>query len=153
MEAELAALATSGATTLVGLMASDAWAHARGRLARFFARGGEAGPVDAELEESRQELAAARGADDDLAAGDVEAAWRTRLRRTLRADPAAAEELRRLLAELEPVRTREATSIVNNTVSGGVQHGVVQAQNVGPVAFHGSGTAPSGPPAEAGPGG
>ncbi|SHL95164.1 hypothetical protein [Actinacidiphila paucisporea] len=147
MEAELTALATSGATTVVGLMASDAWAQVRGRLARFFARGGEAGAVDAELEQSRQELTAARAADDDLAAGDVEAEWRTRLRRTLGADPAAAEELRRLLAELDPAGAagQAPTSVVHNTFSGGVNHGVVMQGRdfrFGAMTFHASGAVP-----------
>ncbi|WUH95913.1 hypothetical protein OG900_25330 [Streptomyces sp. NBC_00433] len=132
MEAELAAPATSGATTVVGLMASDAWAQVRGRLARFFARDGQAGAVDAELEQSRQEPAAARAAGDDLAAGDVEAEWRTRLRRTLGADPAAAEELRLLLAELNAAdpACQAPTSIVHDNVSGGVNHGVVMRAGI-----------------------
>jgi hypothetical protein len=131
MEAELTALATSGATTVVGLMASDAWTQVRTRLARFFARDGEAGQVGQELELSRQELAAARAADDDLAAGDIEAEWRTRLRRTLRADPAAASELRLLLAELAPDSPQGTTVTVHNTMSGVVRHGsVYQGQNL-----------------------
>lgn len=137
VEAELTALAASGATTLVGLMASDAWTQVRGRLARFFARGGEAGPVDAELELSRQELSAAGAADD------VEAEWRARLRRTLRADPAAADELRLLLAELDPAASRGTTVTVHNIIGGGVQHGpVIQGQNFGAVTFHAPGSVP-----------
>jgi hypothetical protein len=39
VEAELASLAASGATTLVGLMVSETWTQARDRVARSFARG------------------------------------------------------------------------------------------------------------------
>ncbi|AGP59262.1 hypothetical protein [Streptomyces rapamycinicus] len=35
---ELAALAASGTTSLVGLMVSGSWNHARERVGRFFAR-------------------------------------------------------------------------------------------------------------------
>ncbi|MFJ4831192.1 hypothetical protein ACIP79_14900 [Streptomyces sp. NPDC088747] len=125
MEAELAALAASGATTLVGLMVSETWVQARDRLARFFARTGDERAVDEELSLSQGELAAAREADDDAAAADIEAAWRTRLRRALQADPAAAEELRSLLAEIASDDGREPRSTVHNTISGGVQHGPV----------------------------
>lgn len=102
MEAELAALAASGATSLVGLMVSDAWAQTRVRVARFLARGEETGGVDEELEASREELIAARDGDEPDVAADIEDEWRLRMRRALRADPAAAQELRLLLDELAP---------------------------------------------------
>jgi hypothetical protein len=165
VEAELAALATSGATTMVGLMATDAWSQVRGRLARLLARGGETGAVDAELEAARQELDAARAAGDDLAASDVETEWRTRLRRMLRADPAAAQELRLLLAEIDPGAGRGPTVVVHNSVSGTVTGPAIQGQNFGPLTFHGLGAAappavpdpgpgapPELPPGEVGPG-
>jgi hypothetical protein len=130
MEAELAQLAASGATSLVGLMATDAWTQVRGRLARFFARGGagtEEDAVSADLERSRDELTAAREAGDTATAEDVRAEWRLRLRRALQADPAAAGELRRLLAELEPAR-QDARIVVVNTINGGTyHHAVVQS--------------------------
>ncbi|MEV0265016.1 hypothetical protein AB0I49_27255 [Streptomyces sp. NPDC050617] len=142
MEAELAALAASGATTVVGLMASDAWAQAKQRLARFFARGGDESSVDDELELSRDELTAARDEADQETAGDVEAGWRLRLRRVLQADPAAADELRALLAELDPAADGRGTGSVTNTVSGGVQHGpVVQGRDFSNLTFHSSGAA------------
>ncbi|MFJ6214730.1 hypothetical protein ACIQGZ_15560 [Streptomyces sp. NPDC092296] len=139
MEAELAALAASGATTLVGLMVSESWTQARDRVARFFARGsGDPAPQE-QLEVSRAELAAARETGDDTGAADVEAEWRTRLRRLLRADPAAAAELRALLAELGPQQTEPAGS-VHNTINGGVQHGpVIQGRDFSGLTFHTSG--------------
>jgi len=143
VEAELAGLAASGATTLVGLMVSDAWAQARERVARFFARGANGGAAAAELQESQVELLSARESGDAEAADDVEAEWRTRLRRLLRADPAAAEELRALLMELGPLANGGPAVVVHNTVSGGVQHGpVIQGQNFGGLTFHSSTQAP-----------
>ncbi|MEU5459413.1 hypothetical protein AB0H48_32325 [Streptomyces globisporus] len=87
MEAELAALAASGATTLVGLMATEAWTQVRGRLARFLGRGEDDEVIDAELEESREELIAARRNGDEDGAADVAAEWRIRIRRALRDNP------------------------------------------------------------------
>ncbi|MEU2789184.1 hypothetical protein [Streptomyces sp. NPDC007100] len=129
MDAELTALATAGATTLVQQMVTEGWSQARERVAAFFSRrrgGGEEEALEGELEESRTELVAAQRSGDEEGAADVAAEWRVRLRRVLRDDPAAAEELRRLLAELRPeaeagVSVRE----VHNTISGEVHQGTV----------------------------
>ena len=143
MEAELAALAASGATTLVGLMVSDAWSRARDRVARFFAGGGDENAARDALGVSQRELMAARASEDELAVADIEAEWRLRLRRALRADPEAAEELRKLLAELAPQAGNEPPGVfVQNNISGGVQHGpVFQGQNFSGLTFNSSGTA------------
>lgn len=143
MEGELVALATAGATALVQQMATDSWAHARGRVVAFFSRGGAAGDeetVEGELEVSRGELAAAQEAGDEQTVSDVEAEWRTRLRRALQADPALAAELRSLLEELAPGEDGSGYGDVHNTISGGVQHGhVVQARTISSVHFGGHG--------------
>lgn len=139
MEAELAALAASGATTLVGLMVSETWTRARDRLARFFAGAEDETTVERELTASRAELMTAREADDEAAAADIEDAWRTRLRLTLLADPGAAAELRALLAEMAPdTHNCGAHSGTNtNTVSGGIQHGpFVQGQQFSGLTFY-----------------
>lgn len=143
MEAELAALAASGATTLVGLMVSEGWAQTRDRLTRFFARDGDERAVDEELRLSQRELSAARAAEDEDAAADIEAAWRTRLRRALQADPGAVEELRSLLAEIAPDDSREPSGTVHNTISGGVQNGpVLQGERFFGLTFNGSDSVP-----------
>ncbi|MEH6373333.1 hypothetical protein V7793_03070 [Streptomyces sp. KLMMK] len=145
MEAELAALAASGATTLVGLMVSETWSQARERVVRFLARGGAGGPVDEELRLSEEELVAARESDDEPAVTDIEAEWRMRLRRALQADPGAAEELRLLLAELAPGVESDTSITVRNSISGGVQNGpVFQGQQFSSLTFHSSGTVPPG---------
>ncbi|MFJ4411757.1 hypothetical protein [Streptomyces sp. NPDC088910] len=166
MDAELAALAASGATQVVTLMASDAWTQVRDRLARFLARGSggsagaaaedgtaaddgttgaavRAGDETAALDElqlSRAELTAARDSGDADAAADIEAGWRTRLRRVLRDDPAAAAELRLLLEELAPAPGRGSVSVVNNTVNDGVFHApVIQGRDIRSTTVHGGG--------------
>ncbi len=125
MEAELASLAVSGATTLVGLMAGDAWAAVKSRCGALFGRGRpeQAELVEGELEESRRELAAARGDGDESAAADIEAMWRLRLRRLLQEDPAAADALRALIAEA--ASAQGPAPAVHNTISGGDIRGPV----------------------------
>ncbi|WP_406015909.1 hypothetical protein OG520_36070 [Streptomyces sp. NBC_00984] len=139
MEAELAALAETGATTLVGLMVSDAWTQTRARVARFLARGGETGGVDEELEASREELISARDGEAPDVAEDIEDEWRLRLRRALRADPAAAQELRLLLDELAPAAAGVPAVTVHNSVREGARTGPViqgQQQNFSDTTFN-----------------
>ncbi|MFI0002219.1 hypothetical protein ACH4NR_18730 [Streptomyces globisporus] len=143
MEAELAALAASGATTLVGLMATEAWTQVRGRLARFLGRGEDDEVIDAELEESREELIAARRNGDEDGAAAVAAEWRIRIRRALRDNPEAEQELRAIL-ELAPRQAAGPSVAINhNTVSGGHYNApVIMAQWVSDSA---PSTAPRGP--------
>lgn len=134
MEAELMTLAAAGATALVQQMAADSWVQARDRMVSFFSRhrAGEEDLIEGELETSRGELTTAVNTGDEQAASDVEAEWRTRLRRTLAADPAAASELREVVDALAPEESDQKVTEVHNTISGGVQHGpVIQAGNVG----------------------
>ncbi|WP_042000065.1 hypothetical protein [Streptomyces sp. AcH 505] len=131
MEAELTALAASGATAFVQQMATDSWGAVRDRIVAFFQRGTAESEVEEQLETSRGELAAAAESGDQQVAADVEAEWRTRLRRRLLADPAIVQELRALLHELPRPAGHEAVE-VHNTISGGVQHGpVIQAGTMG----------------------
>ena len=132
MDAELTALATAGATVLVQQMVTDGWGNVRDRVVALFSRGRDEEAVAGELEESRADLVAARDAEDEDAAADVQASWRSRLRRTLRDDPEAVAELRALLDELAPASAPATPGAVHNTISGGVQHGpVIQAHTVG----------------------
>ncbi|MFE7120719.1 hypothetical protein ACFU99_35335, partial [Streptomyces sp. NPDC057654] len=94
------------------------------------------------LEISRAELTAARDESDEATAADIEAGWRLRMGRVLRADPAAADELRALLAELDPPAEGRGGGSVSNSVSGGVQNGpVVQGRDFSNLTFHVPGVA------------
>jgi hypothetical protein len=138
VEAELMALATAGATTLVQQMATDGWNRVRERAVAFFAARGSASPeaVGSDLDAARSELVAAREDDDHETAADLQAEWRGRLRRVLRADPEAAAELRALLAEVEREAPAQQIRDVHNTISGGTQHGtVVQGGSISGVNF------------------
>jgi len=99
VEAELATLAASGATTLVGLMVTDAWGQVRSRVTGLFRRGPSARAVDADLEESRQAALAAVAEGDLQGRADIEAEWRSRLRRLLLSDPEVAHDLRALVQD------------------------------------------------------
>ena len=109
MDAELVELATSGATTLVGLMVTDAWAQARDRFVALFGRG-RPEELTAELEVVRGEVVA--GGD----AAEATSELAPKLRRALQNDPSLAAELQALMAEFAP----NGQSVVTvNVISGG----------------------------------
>ncbi|MER7875894.1 NB-ARC domain-containing protein [Streptomyces solisilvae] len=119
MEAELAALAATGATTLVGLMVSESWERAKGGLARFFGRRASGQAAEDELSTASAEVGRARAAGDTEAQADIQARLRQRLEDIFQEDLAAAEELAELLSELAPEASRTFVSLV----SGGVNYG------------------------------
>lgn len=137
MEAELVALATAGATALIQQMAADTWTSVRDRAVSFFSRGSTTPDrVAAELDTARAELAEAQRSADEEAAADIQPEWRSRMRRTLRADLEAAAELRALLDELSPEETAPRRLDVHNTISGGTQHGpVIRSGTIGNIHF------------------
>ncbi|MFE2041591.1 ATP-binding protein [Streptomyces sp. NPDC059477] len=117
METELAALAASGATALVGLLVSDAYERAKGRLGRFLGRGAPDTAAEDEVRAAREELSAGGAGTPAL----VETRLRHRLEGVFQDDPGAARELARLLSEVAPETSRTFVSLVG----GGVYHGPV----------------------------
>ncbi|KRV47352.1 hypothetical protein AQ490_07775 [Wenjunlia vitaminophila] len=148
MEAELAALAVSGATTLVGSMVTDSWAHVRDRVAAFLGRDrdGQTEQLAAELEAARGEVTAAQESESASVTEEIQAEWRSRLRRVLRQDPALAQELRALLEEFEPpAEGARCAGSISNSVSGGVQNApVVQGQDFYGLSINFGGAIPPG---------
>ncbi|MFG1966077.1 hypothetical protein [Nonomuraea sp. NPDC049028] len=129
MEAELMALAASGASTLVTLMISDAWTQAKDRLAAVLGRTGEEEDVLRELEASRAVLVNALSAGDGARAADVESEWQARLLRLLRVDSSWIGEFQKLSAA--PGGT------VYNHITGRVQAGLlIQAGRIERSNFH-----------------
>jgi hypothetical protein len=119
--AEAAALASSGAGTLVTLMVTDGWAQAKEKFARLLGRRhGDAQAVAAELEQSRAQLTQAQAQGDEQAAADVAAEWRSRLRRLLQEDPEAGTLLKELLEQFaaDGARPSTTTEIHHNTFNG-----------------------------------
>lgn len=121
VEAELAALAASGATTLVGLMVSESWERAKGGLVQFFRRRSSGEAAEEELQTFTDEVESARAVGDVRTQAEVQARLRRRLEEMFQEDPATAEELAQLLSELAPDASRAFT----NLVSGGVNYGPV----------------------------
>ncbi|MEU7596628.1 hypothetical protein AB0B79_26875 [Streptomyces sp. NPDC039022] len=111
MDAHLAALATTTAQELFARSRTDRWHRSRdeltGLLARFSPGGVDREALTDELEDSREEFLTARLEGDPAAADDVEAGWRARLRRLLRASPALAGPLRDLLARWSAADDRQ----------------------------------------------
>ncbi|MEO3822741.1 hypothetical protein [Actinomadura sp. B10D3] len=133
MEAELAALASSGATALVGLMISDSWAQVKGGFARMLARSAPAEAPLEELETSRTELVTAHLEHDDTKMAAIESHWRSRLELLLRSDETAADALRRLL----PVPTPSPVKTISNFNSGDTHFGsIIQAGHISGATFH-----------------
>ncbi|MEV6524944.1 hypothetical protein AB0M43_23585 [Longispora sp. NPDC051575] len=101
MDPELVALASAAGTTVVGLLATDAWQLTRTAMGSLWRRvwPQRAEALEAELVDVRAELLAAHAVGDTAAAQALVGEWQGRLRRLLAADPQVADELRRLLRE------------------------------------------------------
>ncbi|MFD8979503.1 hypothetical protein [Streptomyces sp. NPDC059564] len=153
---DVAALVTAGATTVVGLMASDAWTYASGRFARLLGRGsdgadGEPAANEAatalELRASRAELLMARADGDEAAAAQVEETWRERLRAVLQRDESAARELAELLDDVNPGWRQPAGTVINNTINGGTYYDpVIQSGGISNFTLNQGPKPPQAPP-------
>ncbi|WP_369169382.1 hypothetical protein AB5J49_16455 [Streptomyces sp. R28] len=104
MGPEIAELARTAGTTVVTLMAGQAWESARDGVVALWQRfqPTRAEAIGSELEATREDLLLARDADDTDTEAELTAEWQARVRRLLLAQPDVAEELRRILAELNP---------------------------------------------------
>ncbi|MGW3571540.1 hypothetical protein ACWDSL_48000 [Streptomyces sp. NPDC000941] len=107
MEPQLADLARTAGSTVVTLMATDAWQRARERIVALWRRAqpDRADGIDGELETTHDDLLAARDADDsenEETRRELGEEWAGRMRRFLVAHPEVVEELRRILDELSP---------------------------------------------------
>ncbi|CAL9375412.1 hypothetical protein [Streptomyces sp. enrichment culture] len=135
MDAELAALAASGATTLVSLMVTDSWTHARALMGRLLARAGADSGAITGLDDARARLLTGTAVDEHAASG-IAAEWQTRLCGLVEAGALDGEELSDLGASLRRLAAAGCLPAVHNTVSGGSQHGpIVQAGTVTGLAF------------------
>ncbi|WP_406463146.1 hypothetical protein OH768_47050 [Streptomyces sp. NBC_01622] len=121
MESELTPVVPRGASTVVGLMATDAWNAVRPRVVALLRQGDRAQEdalrIEHELELERREVVAARDSGDMAAVADIEAVWRTRLRRLLHDSPSTETALDKLIAE-----TCSGSDFMRNTISGAGSH-------------------------------
>ncbi|MFI1373399.1 hypothetical protein ACH4UY_15470 [Streptomyces longwoodensis] len=138
MDAELAAVAASGATTLVSLMVTDSWAHARTLMSRWLARAGADSSAVTGLDDARTRLLLRGAAADERAAAGITEEWRDRLRRLVETGALTGEDLSALEASLRRLAAgaQGRPASVHNTISGGTQHGpIVQAGTVTGLGF------------------
>lgn len=139
MDSELAALAASGATTLISLMVTDSWTHARDLVGQFFSRSDADGTAITDLDTARTQLLAAEAAEDTQTTRDITEQWHTYLQRLLQTGSATGNDLRALLTSLQQIANNPDSqpSTVRNDISGGVQHGpVIQSGRIAGLTFH-----------------
>jgi hypothetical protein len=107
VDPELASLTQSAGTTVVALMATEAWQAARDHVMDLWRRvqPGRAEATAAQLDASHEDALTAGAADDQQTLGELRAQWQALFRRLLVAHPEAASELRALLDELQPSGT------------------------------------------------
>ena len=120
MDPEIAALAGTAGTTVVTLMAGDAWQRTREGVVALWRRvhPERADSIDAELEATRTEVLAGRAAGDRQSEEELTAEWQGRIRRLLAGSPAVAEDLRHLLDEISPGAESAAQIRMRATASG-----------------------------------
>ncbi len=126
----VAELAMTGAATVVGAMATDAWQSAKTRAAALLGRGDEERRdlAEARLERAAAEVEAADPAHRDEARQRVTAAWQVRLVDLLEDHPEAEAELRRMIEELSgrlPAAQQSWVQHISAKGQGSVAQGVM----------------------------
>ncbi|MFD8894341.1 hypothetical protein [Streptomyces sp. NPDC059566] len=123
MDSELTTLAASGATTLLALMVTDSWRHARDLVARRLARTPTGRATIADLDTARARLLSADTAQEGQTALDIA----VHLRRAVDSGALTADDLRALSMTLEQLAAPSPRHpiTVHNEITGGTQHGPV----------------------------
>ncbi|MEV3995847.1 hypothetical protein AB0K62_09155 [Streptomyces halstedii] len=109
---QLTALAGTAGTTIVSLMATEAWQRTRDGVTAIWRRvhPERVDSVAGELDLTREQVLAARNDGDAQTEEELGTEWRGRVRRLLVDDPGIAQELRGLLDELSPARTENGST-------------------------------------------
>ncbi|MFF3249427.1 hypothetical protein ACFYWP_00060 [Actinacidiphila glaucinigra] len=115
MGAELEVLASTAATTLIGLMATDAWQQARSTINRVWrkSRPEQADRVNADLDEAQLTVTQARRNDDDALEAAVLAEWQSRMLRLALTDSAVRADLKAAVRQLEALARKTAPGSVS----------------------------------------
>ncbi|GAA2647314.1 hypothetical protein [Streptomyces lunalinharesii] len=121
MDAELTSFAQAAGTTLVTLMTTEAWQHARDSFTRMWQRWQpeRAQDISRALDVSQEEVLRAHSADDQEMLGELRMQWVGYLRRLLLSDPEAIEDLRTLLSEFSPHADASAPSVTQHGTASG----------------------------------
>lgn len=107
-------------TALVSAMATDAWQQARTSMVNLWQRvhPARATAIEEELDEVREEVLAARGADDTDAETGLAQDWQRKLQRLVNNHPGLARELQRVLdQELAPLLPQRSDAAGPGTVT------------------------------------
>ncbi|MGW4676526.1 hypothetical protein [Streptomyces sp. NPDC004324] len=138
MDSELAALTASGATTLVSLMVTDSWTHARELVRRFLSRNDPGTSMITDLDAAQAGLLDAPSAEHLHLTRDTAERLDAYLRHLLEAQAVSDTELRALIAELQHLRGGGARpGTVHNNINGGVQYGpVIQSGRITGLTIH-----------------
>jgi hypothetical protein len=111
---------------LLAAIATDSWPRVREAVTGLWRRvhpRQDAGDIGTELDESREQILLARREGDTSTESALEGAWQVRLQRLLRADPAAADELRRVLEQvLTPALPPAEQTRIGNIIMTGSSH-------------------------------
>ncbi|MEU6570113.1 hypothetical protein [Streptomyces parvulus] len=139
MDSELAVLAASGATTLVSLLVTDSWTHARELVGRYLTRTGTDPDTLGDLQDARTRLLAADATARARTAHEISRRYGDRLCRLAEAEEGGDERLHALLTSLLQLSasTADSSRSVDNRINGGVQHGpVVQSGTVAGLTYY-----------------
>ena len=119
--AALMALAALAGNTVVTAAVTDAWEAARKGFARLLGRGDpdKTKLVEQRLEETHDQLTAARGADLERVRAALEAQWVTRLADLLQEDPGVEADLRALVEQIQAQLPPGAVSAADHAVAAG----------------------------------
>lgn len=125
MDAELAVIASSAATSIVKLMVTDAWDQAKDKIGALWRRfrPEQAADVVLDLDRARLEMASA----DQTVALAILREWESRLLRLLAADSAVADELNRVVSEFRQLlATPQSRGDVRQSARASGQSTVIQ---------------------------
>ncbi len=114
-------------TALVGAIATSAWQQVREAVTGLWCRvrpRQEADGIGTELDHMREQILRARRDGDADSERALEGAWQVRLQQLLRADPALADVLRRVLDQvLTPALSPAEQARVGTIIMTGSAHG------------------------------
>lgn len=115
MGAELEVLASTAATTLIGLMATDAWQQARSTISRVWrkSRPEQVDRLNADLDEAQLTVTQARHNDDDALEAAVLAEWQSRMLRLALTDSAVRADLKAAVRQLDALARKTAPGSVS----------------------------------------
>jgi len=113
-------------TALVGAIATDTWQQVREAVTGLWHRVHQqqkADDIGAELDELREQVVLTRRDGDTGTEKALEGAWQVKMQQLLRADPALADELRRVLDQvLIPALTPAQQTRVGTIIMTGSSH-------------------------------